>query len=403
MIKLRQIMEPNIQLLTRGIDTVYPTKETLSKALESGKKLTLYQGFDPSGAHLHIGHAVGLRKLRQFQDLGHKVIFLIGDFTGMIGDPSGKKDARKPLTKEQVLENAKDYKNQAQKILRFDGDNPVEIKFNSEWNSKLNFEDVIKLAANFSVQQMLERDMFQTRIKEGREINLVEFLYPLIQGYDSVAMNVDIEVGGTDQTFNMLQGRILVERLLNKQKFVLTVPLLTDSKGTKIGKSEGNVIGLTDAPSDFYGKIMSLGDDSIIPCFTLLTDTSDEDIEKMKTAILSGENPMTFKKKLAFELTKWLNTEDDARKAEEQFKIRFQERDIDKAELPMVKESEIKFLTPVQSSGATVLDYVTSLSLADSNSEARRLVNQGSVSINNTVVKIQKRLLLLRVVVQSFL
>src|SRR3989344_1186569 len=263
-------------LLTRGVDKIYPSRDELEKMLRSGKKLKLYQGFDPSGANLHIGHAVGLRKLRQFQDLGHKVIFLIGDFTGMIGDPSGKKDARKPLTQEQVLANAKDYKLQAQKILRFEGPNAVEIKFNSEWNKKLNFEEVLRLASQFSAQQMLERDMFQNRLKEGKEISLVEFLYPIMVAYDAVAMDVDLEVGGTDQTFNMLAGRKLHRHRLNKEKFVMTVPLLTDSSGKKIGKTEGNVIGITDPPSDFYGKIMSLADDAIINCFLLLTDLNVE-------------------------------------------------------------------------------------------------------------------------------
>lgn len=366
-------------LLTRGVDTIYPSREELEKILRTGKKLRLYQGFDPSGAHLHIGHAVGLKKLREFQDLGHKVIFLIGDFTGMIGDPSGKKDARKPLTKEEVLSNAKDYQEQAQKILRFDRENPVEIKFNSEWNSKLMFEDVLRLASRFTAQQMLERDMFQERLKERREISLVEFLYPIMVAYDAVAMNVDLELGGTDQTFNMLAGRKLHRHMLNKEKFVITVPLLSDSAGRKIGKTEGNVIGITDPPNDFYGKIMSLGDEAIIPCFTLLTDMPLEEIEKVKQALEGGENPMAFKKKLAFELTGQFNSELAAESAQMQFEKTFQARDLSGT---MDEYS----LDQLPSNPIGIIDLITTTGLASSKSEARRLVEQNAVEIDMTLV-----------------
>ena len=255
-------------LLTRGVDKIYPAKEALEKVLRSsGKKLKLYQGFDPTGAKLHIGHAVAIRKLRQFQDLGHEVIFLIGDFTALIGDPSGKAQGRPLLTKQQVLDNAKDYQQQVAKILRFDGNNPVKILFNSDWLSKLKLEDILKLSTHFTVQQMIERDMFQVRLKNKNLIGLQEFLYPLMVGFDSVAMKVDLEMGGSDQTFNMLAGRKLVEQILHKEKFVMTVPLLTDSKGVKIGKTEGNAIGLSDHPNEFFAKIMSLGDDAILPFF----------------------------------------------------------------------------------------------------------------------------------------
>lgn len=366
-------------LLTRGVDTIYPTREVLEKVLRSGKKLKLYQGFDPSGANLHIGHAVGLRKLRQFQDLGHKVIFLIGDFTGMIGDPSGKKDARKPLTKEQVLANAKEYQTQASKVLRFEGENPVEIAFNSKWNSQLTFEDVLKLASHFTAQQMLERDMFQERMKEGREISLVEFLYPIMVAYDAVAMNVDLELGGTDQTFNMLAGRKLHKQKLNKEKFVMTVPLLTDAKGTKIGKTEGNVIGLTDAPNEFYAKIMSLGDDAIVNCFTLLTDTPLSEIESMNNAMKSGENPMLFKKRLAYELTRWLNDETSAKSAQANFENTVQSKVLT-GELPEVKISTLSAAT------LPIIELLIQTNCANSKSEARRLVEQGAVEVDQTIV-----------------
>lgn len=363
------------ELLTRGVDTIYPNREALEKVLRSGKKLTLYQGFDPTGTKLHIGHAVAIRKLRQFQNLGHHVIFLIGDFTAVIGDPSGKSQGRPLLTREQVLENAKEYKRQVSKILRFDGDNPVEIKFNSEWLSKLTFEEVLKLAGHFTVQQMIERDMFQERIKKQNDIGLHEFFYPLMVGYDSVAMKVDLELGGTDQTFNMLAGRKLVAQVLKKEKFVMTVPLLTDAKGVKIGKTEGNVIGLTDEPSDFYAKIMSLGDDAIIPCFTLLTDAPMEDIEKVKQKIQMGENPMQFKKQLAFELTKALNDENSAMMAQKEFESVHQKQQFADMTASTIEindnEKDIKvFLKKIVDSG-----YIKSLS------EAKRLFSANAIKI----------------------
>ena len=241
-------------LLTRGVDRIYPSREALEKVLRSGKKLRLYQGFDPTGTQLHIGHAVAMRKLREWQDLGHHVIFLIGDGTGQAGDPSGKTKSReKFMTREELRANARDYVKQASKIVRFDGDNPVEILYNSDWLNTLTLVDILEILQHFSWQQLSERDLFDVRRKRGEEINMREFIYPVLQGYDSVAMNVDLEMGGTDQTFNMLAGRHLVKAMQGREKFVMTVPLLADAKGVKIGKTEGNVIGLTDPPNDFYG------------------------------------------------------------------------------------------------------------------------------------------------------
>jgi len=367
------------ELLTRGVDKIYPSREALEKVLRSGKKIKLYQGFDPTGAHLHIGHAVAMRKLRQFQELGHKVIFLIGDFTATIGDPSGKTGARPILTREKVLENAKEYKRQASKILRFDGNNPIQILFNSDWLSKLSFADVIGLATRFTVQQMIERDMFQERIKHGDQIGLHEFLYPLMVGYDSVAMNVDLELGGSDQTFNMLAGRKLVSQMLHKEKFVMTVPLLTDAKGTKIGKTEDNIIGLTDAPNDFFGKIMSLGDDAILPCFTLLTDLPMEQIEEMKKKMEHGDNPMAFKKHLAFELTKLLNTQLEANTAQNEFETRFQKGNLAQSSLPTVPVTALSSFTSVSS-------ILVDVGIGESKSKAKQLIDQHAVRINDTLI-----------------
>src|SRR3989338_6338616 len=267
------------ELLTRGVDKIYPSREALEETLRSGKKLRLYQGFDPTGDKLHIGHMVGRRKHRQWQDLGHEVIFLIGDGTGEAGDPTGKKKTRERFfTSKELRANAQGYLTQASKIVRFYGPNPIKILYNGDWLNKLTKTDILNIAEHFSVQQLIERDMFQERLKNGESINLREFLYPLLQAYDSVEMEVDLELGGTDQTFNMLAGRDLLKAMKGKEKFVMTTPLLADSNGVKIGKSEGNVIGLTDPAPNLFGKIMALGDDSIIPLFTLLTGVPIQEI-----------------------------------------------------------------------------------------------------------------------------
>lgn len=362
-------------LLTRGVDKIYPSREALEKVLRSGKKITLYQGFDPTGPNLHIGHAVALRKLRQFQDLGHHVIFLIGDFTGMVGDPSGKYSERKQLTNEQVLENAKTYKQQASKILQFDGENPVEIKYNSEWLGKMSAIEFLRLSHYLTAAQVMERDMFQKRMAQGQDVFMNEFLYPFMQGYDSVAMNVDLEIGGSDQMFNMLMGRKLMRHLLHKEKFVMTIPLLTDASGVKIGKTENNVIGITDPPIDFYAKIMSLGDDAIVNCFTLLTDTPNEEIQEMQKNMDAGGNPMLFKKRLAFELTKQLHTEEEANAAQAAFQQTFQDR----------QTPEVVSEFPTKQSDWDPVDLLIAAKLVSSKSEAKRLIEQGAVEINGVM------------------
>lgn len=353
--------------MTRGVEQVLPDKKELAK-LMAGRKIKLYQGFDPTGDKLHLGHAVGLRKLAQFQKLGHKVIFLIGDFTGMVGDPTGKLSERKALTHKEVLINAKNYKEQAAKILDFTGENPVEVKFNGEWLGKMSAVDFFKLAHHLTYAQIIERDMFQKRIKGGQDVYMNEFLYPFMQGYDSVAMNVDLEIGGTDQVFNMLMGRKLMKNILHKEKYVLTVPLLTDGHGNKIGKTEGNTIALTDKPSDFYAKIMGLSDDSIVNCFTLLTDNPLKEIDEIGKAIRGGANPMKFKKQLAFELTRWLNTPKEAEKAQKAFELTFQE-----------KSPEYKLKIPLK---GTLAGTIAAFTANTSISEAKRLINQGGVDVN---------------------
>ncbi len=368
------------ELLTRGVDTVYPSKNELEKLLRSGKKLTLYQGFDPTGKELHIGHMVGFRKLRQWQDLGHRVIFLIGDGTGQAGDPSGKTKSRdKFFTRDELRKNATDYVKQAGKIVRFEGENPVEIKYNGDWLNKLSLTDILDLAGQFSVQQLIERDLFQQRIKNKEDINLREFLYPLLQGYDSVTMDVDLELGGSDQTFNMLAGRTLMKKMKNKDKFVMTTPLLTDARGVKIGKTEGNVIGLTDKPEDLYGKTMGLPDDVIVKGLEYLTDVPMDEVKKIENELNNGENPVTYKKRLAFEIVKQLNSESQAKQAQEHFERTVQQKEMPN-EVPLIK------LPPSLASGATIADVLTGLELANSKSEAKRLIEQGGVSVDNETI-----------------
>ena len=354
------------ELLTRGVDKIDPSKEMLKDVLLSGKKLRLYQGFDPTGTQLHIGHMVGFIKHRQWQDLGHEVIFLIGDGTGQAGDPSGKKKTReKFFTQAELRENAKDYLSQASKVVRFDGINPIKIMYNGDWLNKLGLVDILNIAQNFSVQQLIERDMFQERLKSGESINLREFLYPLLQGYDSVAMDVDLELGGTDQTFNMLAGRTLMKAMKGKEKFVMTTPLLSDSKGVKIGKSEGNVIGLTDPAPELFAKIMSLGDDAIIPMFTLLSDVPMEEIENFDLK----KDPMDLKKRIASIVVEQLHDKNKSIEAQESFENTFS-----KGEFPEdARVFEVE-------DGDKIVDVIVGNKIIESKTEFRRLIEAGAVS-----------------------
>lgn len=361
------------ELLTRGVDKIYPTKEALAALLQSGKKLKLYQGFDPTGTELHIGHMVGLRKLSQWQKLGHHVIFLIGTGTGQAGDPTGKLSSREKFFDEEELKhNAKDYVMQAKKLLDFEGENAVEIVHNGDWLNKLNLADILSIAGNLTVQQLVERDMFQERIKNHTDINMREFLYPILQGYDSVAMDVDLELGGSDQTFNMLIGRKLQRAINNREKFVMTTPLLADASGKKIGKSEGNVISITATPNDLYGSIMSLSDDVIVKGLEYLTDIPITEVKEIEKKISDGQNPIEFKKLLAFEIVKQLNDESAATSASQAFQNTVQNK-----ELPE-NIASISVNVPISLS-AIALEQ----KLIDSNSEWKRMVEQGGVSFND--------------------
>lgn len=354
------------EVLTRGVQQVLPDKKGLA-ALMAKRKVKLYQGFDPSMPSLHLGNFVGLMKLRQFQKLGHEVIFLVGDFTGMIGDPTDKLSTRPKLTREKVLENAKSWHAQAEKILDFGGDNPVKMMFNSEWSDKITFKDLIEITSNFTVQQMIERDMFQERLKKNEPIYLHEFLYPVAQAEDSVQMDVDLEIGGNDQLFNMMAGRTLMKAVKGKEKYVLTTKLLVDKEGKKVGKTTGNALFLDSKPEDFYAGIMSFPDEVIGLGFELLTEVPLDGItERIK------KNPMVMKKELAYEVVKLLWGEDKATGSMKAFEMTFQERK---------PEFNIKV-----SSQETLAKTIIPFTPRQSMSSAKELIKSYAVDVNGHTV-----------------
>ncbi len=357
------------ELLTRGISNIYPSKEFVTSKIARGEKLTIYLGIDPTGPTLHLGHAIPLKKLGEFQKLGHKVILLMGDFTAMIGDPTDKSATRKQLTHKEVLSNLKTYKKQASHIISFSGKNAAQFKFNSKWLGKMNFAEVLSLGSNMTVSQMLERDMFKKRNEEGKPILIHEFMYPLMQGYDSVAMDVDGEIGGNDQTFNMLVGRDLMKTLKNKEKFVMTVKLLEDSSGKKMGKTEGNMVTLSDSATDMYGKIMSWTDGLIIPAFELCTDVSIMELENIAKEMAEGVNPKNLKMRLARDITTIYHGKKKAKDAEANFTKIFQKSEIP-FNLPEIKAEKDTFL----------VDVFLRHELVSSKSEFRRLVDEHAIT-----------------------
>ena len=368
-------MEKITEVLSRSVEEIY-VKSELEKALKSEKKLRIYYGVDPSGAEIHLGHAVCLRKLQHLQELGHKIIFLIGDFTGMIGDPTDKSAVRQPLTREKVLENAKTYKKQVSRFLNFGGKNAAEIRFNSEWNDKLTFKDLIELSANFTVQQLLERDMYQLRLSQNKPISLHEFLYPVVQGYDAVILDADLQVGGTDQTFNMLQGRSLIRSLKNKTQMVMTIKLLEGSDGRKMSKSFNNIIAVDELPNEMYGKAMSIKDELIIQYFELGTELSMLEIAKLRKELDSGKNPRSIKAKLAYELVKIYHNEKEAKRAESIFDQTFVKKEIPEE----IEEVQI------MDKNWELAELMLFVKLVNSKSEARRLIDQGGVKVDGAVI-----------------
>jgi len=361
-----------VEILTRGVEKIYPSYAELEKKLLSGQRLRLYCGYDATAPALHIGNAFTMNKLAQFQRLGHEVIFLIGDFTSMIGDPTDKKAARRQRTREEVLADAKNYQKQAAAYLDFKGPNPVKVRRNSEWNDKLNFKDLVSLASNFTVQQMIQRDMFQERLTEEKPIYLHEFLYPLTQGYDSVALDVDLEIGGNDQMFNMLCGRDLLKALKNKDKFVMTLKLLADDQGKKMGKTEGNVVFLDEKPQNMYGQVMSWPDGVIILAFELGTNVPLADITEMVSLLKKGKvNPRDLKMKLAYEITKINHGEKIAQAAQDNFVSTIQNKEMPK-DIPQ---------WTAKKSAYPLVELLAEAGLAASKSEARRLIEQGAIKL----------------------
>jgi len=358
------------KFLERGVDKIYPSKEALREKLLSGERLKVYQGFDPTGPYLHIGHAIGIRALRILQQLGHEVIFLVGDYTSRVGDPDpGKDKMRELLTPEQIKQNEKGWKEQAAQLIDFKGKNPVSFKHNYEWLSKLKLDDLIKLMSQTTVQQIIERDLFQKRIAEGSPIGLQEFIYPLMQGYDNVAMQVDIEIGGSDQTFNMLMGRTLCKTYLGKEKYVRTNVLMEAPNAVTMSKTKGNGINLNDSPEDVYGKAMSYSDELIIKGLTLLTDISIENIKDMEKQMTDGVSPLQFKKVMAY-----VKGDKSAQLAQKHFEETVQKGEVDKKNI-MKEGTKGKM---------TVLEFLkkSAFSSMASISDLKRNVEQGSFEIN---------------------
>ncbi len=312
------------EFLSRGVENIFPNKEFLREKMSEGRQLSMYYGIDPTGPTIHIGHIVPILKLAAWQALGHRAIFLIGDFTAMIGDPTDKLATRKKLSRDEVAANLAAYKKQASSVINFGGDNPVELKFNSQWLSKMNFSDVLELMSNFTHAQMIKRDMFQKRIEEGKDLYMHEIMYPMMQGYDSVVMKVDGEVGGNDQTFNMLAGRDLMKKLNGSEKFVLAMKLLVDPSGKKMGKTEGNMIALSDTPEEMFSKVMMLGDGLISSAFESCTRVPFSEITRIQKELDAGANPRDVKMKLAHEIVRMYHGESAAQSAQDEFVSVFQ-------------------------------------------------------------------------------
>ncbi|MES9988182.1 MAG: tyrosine--tRNA ligase [Candidatus Thiodiazotropha endolucinida] len=361
----------SLELIKRGTEEVLP-EDLLIKKLQRGKPLKIKAGFDPTAPDLHLGHTVLINKLRQFQELGHEVIFLIGDFTGMIGDPTGKSATRPPLTRDEVVENAKTYEHQIFKIL---DPTKTTVLFNSSWMGEMSAVDLIQLAAKHTVARMLERDDFNKRYISGQAIAVHEFLYPLIQGYDSVVLKADVELGGTDQKFNLLVGRQLQEAYQQEPQIVITLPILEGLDGVqKMSKSLNNYIGITDAPEEMFGKVMSISDELMWRYFELLSFRSMSEIVEWKREIEQGANPRDVKIRLAEELVERFHSREQAVKAHEAFVARFQ-----KGQMP---DEMTEFDFTASNGGYPIANLLKDAELVKSTSEAMRMIKQGAVRID---------------------
>lgn len=361
-------------LSSRYIEAVFPSKDKVVEIMGSGKQLVFYLGIDPTGPSIHLGHTIPLLLLKHLAELGHKIILLIGDFTARIGDPTDKEAARTALTKKEVEQNMKSYVSQAKKII---GNADFEVKYNSKWLDKMSFADVIKLASHSTVQQMIQRDMFQERLKKEKPVFVHEFLYPLMQGYDSVVMEVDGEIGGNDQTFNMLVGRDLEKEYLGKEKLVFATKLLVDAvTGKKISKTEGGFIAVNDSPEDIFGKTMkSIPDEMIKTVFELCTEKPYDWIDAQWEEVKKGGNPKNFKEELAYELVRMYHGENEAQKAKENF-----EKVFSGGQLPEeMQEFKIE-------GAMTIVNVLQGSGIVTSASEAKRLIDQKAIEVNGKTI-----------------
>lgn len=363
------------EVLTRGVEQVLPSKEDL-EALIRRKKIRLYLGIDPTGTNLHLGHTITLRKLQEFAGLGHETILVVGSGTVLAGgDPSARDRARPLITKKEIKKNIATWKQQAGKILDF---SKVKIKYNGDWLLKLNLKKIIQIASHISAIKLFQRDMFQERLKKGGTVWAQETLYPLLQGYDSVVLDVDLEIGGTDQLFNMLIGRELQQKMRNKEKSVLTVPLILGTDGKPMSKTSGNCVWLADSANQMFGKIMSIPDNLIISYFELLTNLPPELIQRHKRVLqLKRVNPAALKRQLAFEIVKMYHSEKAAKRAEEEFNKIFKEKKIP-SKIPQIQ---------IKEKSLDILELLLKTKLASSRSEAKRLILQRGVKINGKIQK----------------
>ena len=370
-------------LLTRGVENIISNKQDLKKRLESGEKLNVYLGIDPTATRIHVGHAFPLRKLQLMAEMGHNVTFLIGSFTALVGDTSDKNDERPVLTEAQIEENFQTYKKQASKILDFD---KITVRHNSEWLSKLNFADLIQLAGNFSVNDFISRELIRDRLKDGKRVGLPETLYPLMQGYDSYHMDTDIQFGGTDQTFNMQAGRSLIKKLRSKDSFIIANGFLPGTDGRKMSKSWGNAIWLEDEPADMFGKIMSVRDDLLIDYFTYATNLSLKEIKAFESRLSANDaNPMEIKKELARLIITELHDEASVAAAEQHFVDTVQNKEAGEDALVVKVESD-------SLSAADISQLLIDNKLVASKSEARRLFEQGGIRNGDTQLSLDDSL-----------
>ncbi|MGB4957343.1 MAG: tyrosine--tRNA ligase [Candidatus Saccharimonas sp.] len=365
------------EVINRSVAEIYPSKDAFQDALRGGKRLTFYVGIDPTADYVHLGHSTNYLLLERLHSMGHRIIVLVGDFTAMIGDPSDKSAMRVQLTRDQVKENLVTFKEQIGKILDFtDTSNPIEFKFNSDWLANLSFQDSVELASNFTVQQMVERDAFKKRIDQRKPLFVHEFFYPLMQGYDSVAMEVDAEIGGTDQTFNMLAGRVLLKRYKNKEKFVIATTLLENPEtGEKMmSKSLGTGIALNEDPKNMFFKTMQLPDAGIIQCFIDCTRKDMQEINELRDRLKDGTNPRDVKLQLAYEIVKMYHGSVAAETAQNDWIAQVSKKEVS-TDLPTLRII-----------GGDLLEAIVNEHLFDSKSKVRRLMNEGAVKINGVRV-----------------